>query len=67
MTSHPKFSVSGVELNSAQCMTIWTALQSFAIDMKENGLGNDKHGKFMADAYRKRVEEINEICFRVTP
>jgi hypothetical protein len=67
MTSYPKFSVSGVELNSAQCMTIWTALQSFAIDMKENGLGDDEHGKIMADAYRKRVIEINEICYSVTP
>jgi hypothetical protein len=62
LPEYPKYSVNGVELNQAQCMTVHAALQSMAMDLKENGLGNDEHGKFMTKAYLKRIKEINAIA-----
>ena len=55
----PYITVNGVALDNRQAMTVRVALQSFAMDLDANGLGDDEHGKFMAKSYVERVREIN--------
>lgn len=44
-------------------MTIHAAIESFATDLRRDGLGNDEHGKFMTDAYLARVPGIRYGLF----
>lgn len=53
--------INGVELTDAQSMTVRVALGSFSIDLHENGLGNDDHGRAMREGYLSRINEINCI------
>lgn len=56
--------MNGVELTSAESMTIRVALESFASDLVQNGLGDDKHGKFIAGAYLNAVAKIREKMYK---
>ena len=57
--------INGVKLTFAQSMTLRVAMSSFRSEMsEEDALGNDGHGKFMAEAYAKRSDEIIELIFR---
>jgi len=57
--------INGVKLTFAQSMTLRVAMSSFRSEMsEEDALGNDEHGKFMAEAYAKRSDEIIELIFR---
>ena len=55
--------VNGVKLNHAQSMTVRVALASFNTDLEENGLGDDEHGKFMTESYRKNCAEVEQLIF----
>lgn len=48
-------------LTEAQAMTVRVAIVSFAMDLCENGLGNDEPGKAICAAYKARLSEINKI------
>ena len=68
MTAHPKFSINGVALDDRQNIAIWSALQSFAIEMQNPlALGDDEHGRTMTKLYRQRVAEINQLALDTTP
>ena len=50
--------VNGKILTEAQVMTVRVALNGFSVDLQDNGLGDDEHGKAMARAYLARLGEI---------
>jgi hypothetical protein len=57
----PEIIINGIRLIEAQAMTVRCAVNSFIIDLQNNGLGDDEHGKAMARAYLARLREITEI------
>jgi len=50
--------VNGKHLNNAQAMTVRVALNCFCMDLNNDGLGDDKHGKKMTELYLARIGEI---------
>lgn len=60
----PEITVDGIELTDAQSMTLRVAINSFAMDLRHDGLGDDAHGKRMTELYLERIKEINAIIFK---
>lgn len=60
----PKITVGNIVLSEAQSMTIRVAINSFAMDLRHDGLGDDAHGKKMTKLYLERIKEINAIIFK---
>lgn len=58
-----RITINGVTLTTPQAMTLRVAVTSFHWETLENGLGDDEHGKFMAEAYVRNCEEIFELIF----
>ena len=56
--------VNGKTLSGGQSMAVRVAVTAFILDMEENGLGDDEHGKQMAKLYVDRLREVNELIFR---
>lgn len=54
----PIIEVNGQLLDEGQAMTIRVAIESFAISLDRDGLGDDAHGKAMCKLY---LESINSI------
>lgn len=51
--------INGRKLNEAEVMTVYNALNSFALDMHEpNALGTDELGKSIASNYYKTTLDI---------
>lgn len=61
MNFEPLITIYGKELNISQSMTIRVAIESFASDLLENGLGDDLHGKRMVELYMQNIEEIRNL------
>jgi hypothetical protein len=61
MEAEPKITVNGIELTTAQAMTVRVAIQNFAIDLKEQGLGTDVTGMSIAQGYQRCIHTINDI------
>jgi hypothetical protein len=59
--SEPKITINGQQLTDGQVVTLRVAIESFATDISEKGLGNDTHGKAMARAYLERISEIRKL------
>jgi hypothetical protein len=57
-------SVNGQALNEGQSMTIRVALESFAMSLKSDGLGDDTHGKNMVNLYLHAIDSIRKIMYR---
>jgi len=53
--------IDGHPLDAGQSMTFRVALETFAMSLSNEGLGNDKHGKFMTANYLARVNEIRSF------
>lgn len=55
--------INGVELTTAQIMTIHVALQGFATHLtyQEFPLGDDEHGKIMTRNYLANISTINKL------
>lgn len=53
--------INGRLLTTGQAMTIRVAIESFAMDLSNDGLGEDAHGKMMAKLYLERISEIRQI------
>lgn len=64
MTDEPRITINGVEMSPGAAMTIRVALESFALDLTETGLGDDKHGRGMTKAYLERIGEIRAAIFK---
>jgi hypothetical protein len=50
--------VNGHLLSHGQAMTVRVALAAFVMDLTNDGLGDDEHGKLMVKAYQERAHEI---------
>lgn len=57
----PSITINGKQLSEGQAMAIRVAIESFALDMDTNGLGEDDHGEKMTQAYLSRIREIREL------
>jgi len=67
MSCEPVITIFGKELTIGQSMTVRVAIESFASDLQENGLGDDEHGKRMVDSYMKNINEIRTLFFGCNP
>jgi len=54
----PYIVINGAPLTEGQAMTLRVALSSFVMDLQDNGMGDDEHGKRMKEAYLARAAEI---------
>lgn len=63
MTNEASIFINGVKLFEAQSMVIRIALEVFISELKENGLGDDEHGKHMVKAYLDRIDEVRRIIY----
>lgn len=63
--TEPSIMINGSRLSEGQAMTIRVALNSFARSLQDDGLGDDKHGREMAAAYAKRLNELFRIIERL--
>ena len=61
MYDEPDITVNGVTLTTGQAMAVRCALQSFASDLVQTGLGDDAHGKAMVKGYLRNIHEVNEL------
>lgn len=59
----PTVTINGKRLTEAQAMTVRVAIEHFASDLREEGLGGDEHGKTMTAAYLARISEIRRLIF----
>lgn len=59
-----RITINGVELTIGQSMTLRVALQSFAMNLRKNGLGDDETGKAIAKGYLARLNEINNLIMK---
>jgi len=59
--------VNGTPLTVAQSMTLRVALESYASDLRDSGLGDDDHGREMTRLYLLRLDEIRTLIFREVP
>lgn len=64
MKNEPSIIINGIKLSDGAVMTIRVALESFWIDLKADGLGNDNHGKNMAVAYKGQINHIRDLMFK---
>ena len=59
----PIITVNGIRLTDAQAMTVRVAIESFAMSLKTDGLGDDAHGKNMVALYRDRISEMRRFIY----
>ena len=57
-TSEPTITVNGVPLTIGQAMTVRVALNSLAVDLRSDGMGDDEHGRRMTEGYLTAIGEI---------
>ena len=55
--------INGTPLTFAQSMMFRVALEAYAMQLRVDGLGDDKHGRSMAAGYLARIEEIRKLVF----
>ena len=53
--------INGVVLTNAEAMTVRVALNGFIMELSENGLGDDEHGKAMTKAYIEKAKNVLNI------
>jgi len=56
-----KITINGMKVSDAMSMTIRVALESFAMELSENGLGDDAHGERMVELYLARINEMRPL------
>jgi hypothetical protein len=61
MKNEPKISINGVILSEGQAMAVRVACEDFLSRMREEGLGDDEHGKAMATGYIERLFEVRGL------
>lgn len=58
-TKEPYIIINGMVLGVAEAMTVRVAIQGFGVDLQEDGLGDNEHGKAMTKAYLQCIHRIN--------
>lgn len=61
MIHEPVITINGATLHTGHAMTVRVALENFAIDLQNNGLGDDEHGQRMTRHYLTAIQAIREI------
>ena len=61
--SEPIKTLNGATLSIGMAMTLRVALESFAFFLREEGLGDDEHGRTMTSSYLARINELREIIY----
>lgn len=64
MSNEPAVIINGQTLTEAQAMTVRVALQSFANNLAEDGLGDDDHGEKMVELYLRNISDVNDIILK---
>ena len=62
--SEPTITVNDTELSEGQAMTVRVALETFALMLSHEGLGEDETGIAICRGYLARIEEIRAMMFR---
>lgn len=60
MKKEPQIIINGRDIGPGCSMTIRVAIECFASDLIENGIGDDDHGKKMTKTYLDKIHEIRE-------
>ena len=61
--NEPEIMINGINIGPGCAMTIRVAIESFALYLFENGLGDDEHGKYMKEAYMQRIQDIRKAMY----
>lgn len=56
--------IEGRKLSFAESMTVRVALTNYIMEMDTNGLGDDEHGKFMANAYATNARTVIDTILK---
>jgi hypothetical protein len=59
--TEPAITINGTPLTTAQAMTMRVALETFAMDLRDHGLGDDEHGTTMTHGYLAAIRVIREL------
>jgi hypothetical protein len=61
-----EMTVNGVKLTEGQMMTIHAALVGYDHTLHDTKfpLGNDEHGRFMTDAYKKNIKSLYTLMIK---
>lgn len=62
----PFIVINGVRLTQGQAMTLRVAIESFAADLRDNGLGTDEPGIAISSVYLQRIGEIRRLLAKGT-
>ena len=63
-TKEPDITINGVPCTSAMAATIRVAVENFASDLREDGLGEDETGRAITKGYLARIDEIRGLIFK---
>ena len=58
----PIITINGVQLTTAESMTMRVAIGSFLISI-QSGLGDDEHGRIMTEGYTRCCNEIHRLMW----
>lgn len=64
MAKEPNIVINGKTASPAMAMTIRVAIENFAMDLADTGLGDDEHGKTMTVLYLERISEIRKLMIK---
>ncbi len=64
MKNEPIITINGIVLTSGQAKTVRVSIDSFYLDLIENGLGDDQMGMSICETYIENLEKILELITR---
>ena len=59
----PEITINGQKVTTAMAMTIRVAVESFALSLACDGIGDDESGKDMSRLYMARITEIRKLMY----
>lgn len=63
MNKEPEIIINGTKVTDGMAMTIRVAIESYAMDLRSEGLGDDEHGKAMTKGYLDNIDYIRRLIF----
>lgn len=61
--AEPIITINGHVCTPGEAMTFRVAIESFALDLRENGLGADETGKALSLGYLKNIDSLRLKVF----